>query len=372
MRIEPGRVLVVDDDRMNRMMLTRSLQHAGHCIVAVESGREGLEQLREQPFDVVLLDVRMPEMDGFEVLDEIMRDESLRDIPVIMVSGIDEVSHVVTCIEMGAADYLHKPFDPGLLRARLDNSLEKKRSRDLLQESYRQLKELEQLRDSLTHMIVHDLRQPLQALMGGLQTLDMMGDLNPQQHEFVEMSVQGGETLLGMINDLLDISRMESGSLTLDRSAINPEQVIEEAIRQVRQLAEQKGLRIVPAIESGLPVCRADRDKLRRILVNLLGNAIKFTPKQGTVTVRVGPNAERSALCCSVEDTGEGIPQEAFALIFEKFGQVSNRKSGLQSSSGLGLTFCKMAVEAHGGTIWVESTLGQGSKFSFSIPLQAA
>ncbi len=373
MRIEPGTILVIEDDRMNRMMLTRSLTQAGHTVVTAEGGRQGLEMLNAQPFDVVLLDVQMPEMDGFDVLEHIRGDSVLQHIPVIMVSGLDEMANVVTCIEMGAADYIHKPFDPGLLRARIDNSLEKKRSRDQLQENYRQLQELERLRNNLTHMIVHDLRTPLTSITSGLQTMKLMGELNDPQTELLNMAVQGGQTLLGMIDDLLDISKMEDGSLRLEYNDLIVADLVERALQQVASLAHDKNLTLATHIASDLPPLSADEDKLRRTLVNLTGNAIKFTPEGGTITIsaRVLPASSISqcpAVLFSVADTGEGIPPEYFEHIFEKFGQVETRKSGRKMSTGLGLTFCKMAVEAHGGRIWVESELGKGSTFSFTIP----
>jgi signal transduction histidine kinase len=372
---EPGHLLVVDDDRVNRMMLSRSLAQAGHTVEAVEGGREALELLRAKPFDAVLLDLQMPEMDGFQVLEQVMSDNDLRHTPVIMVSGFDEMAGIVRCIAMGAADYLHKPFDPELLRARIDNSLEKKRLleqevslRQELEANYRRLQELERLRDSLTHMVVHDLRQPLQSLIGGLQTMETLGDLSDLHQEFLQMSIQGGETLLAMINDLLDISKMEDGSLQLDRTALEAGPLVESAIRQVAQLAREKRVTLAADVTPDLPSFPGDEEKLRRTLVNLLGNAIKFTPQAGSVTVRVVPEPQASGTLFRVIDTGEGIPSEAFGRIFEKFGQVEMRQGGRKMSTGLGLTFCKMAVEAHGGRIWVESEPGRGSAFYFTIP----
>jgi len=236
-----------------------------------------------------------------------------------------------------------------------------------LRKAYQELRKLEELRDSLTDMIVHDLRQPLQSLIGGLETLPILGELNPDQREFLELSTDGGQTLLGMINDLLDISKMESGTLQLDRTRVDPQAVVEVAVRQVWNLAQEKEVDLRIDCRPGeTPLC-ADEEKLRRVLVNLLGNAIKFTPRRGCVTVSVRTESAE-ALQFSVADSGEGIPPEAFERIFEKFGQVENRKEGRKMSTGLGLTFCKMAVEAHGGRIWVESELGHGSVFSFTLP----
>jgi signal transduction histidine kinase len=148
--------------------------------------------------------------------------------------------------------------------------------------------------------------------------------------------------------------------------------LIDRAFQQVAGVAKEKSLSLVPDVESELPPLPADEEKLRRILVNLIGNAVKFTPRHGTITALVRTDPAENAVLFGIQDTGEGIPKEAFERIFQKFGQVETRKEGRKMSTGLGLTFCKMAVEAHGGRIWVESELGKGSTFYFTIPLQPA
>lgn len=369
-----GTLLVVDDDAANRDVLARRLMRQGYDVSTAENGRLALEMIRESAFDLVLLDIMMPEMDGFEVLKRLKSDDSLHQIPVIMISAMSETDSAVRCIELGAEDYLPKPFDPVLLKARTVACLERKRAHDRevdfttkLQESYRRAQELERMRDDLTNMIVHDLRTPMTSVLSGLKTLVGMGDLDEIQLEMLEISLTGGETLLGMINDLLDISKMESGLLELDLKEVSPADLVSSALCQVESLANSKDLKLLTEMESGLPSFVADRDKLLRTLVNLLGNAVKFTPSGGAITV----SARRSdvSMQFSVGDTGEGIPAEAFARIFEKFGQVESRTAGRKHSTGLGLTFCKLAVEAHGGRIWLESNMGKGSTFSFIIPL---
>ena len=370
---ESGLILVVDDNEENRDVLARRLQKQGHWAVTAAGGREALGALAEQPFDVVLLDIMMPDMDGYEVLSRIKNDPRTQRLPVIMISALDETDSVVRCIEMGAADYLPKPFNPTLLRARVGASLREKRARDRelrytseLAESYRKLKELERLRDDLTNMIVHDLRTPLTSLLSGLQTVPLVGDMNEIQAEIIDIAVDGGQTLLGMINDLLDVEKMEQESVPLDKVPLTAAGLIGRASAQVAMLAKANGLTLAEEAPLDLPPFPGDEDKLRRTLVNLLGNAIKFTPAGGTITASA--QASDAALLFSIRDTGEGIPPEAFDRVFEKFGQVESRKAGRKMSTGLGLTFCKLAVEAHGGCIWVESRPGQGSAFFFTVP----
>ncbi|HEX8235567.1 MAG TPA: ATP-binding protein [Abditibacteriaceae bacterium] len=238
---------------------------------------------------------------------------------------------------------------------------------------YEQLRALDKAKENLTHMIVHDLRTPLTSVITGMQTMEVAGDLNEDQQEIAGIAISGGEALLGMINNLLDISKLEAGLLTLEYSELSPQQLVARAVAQVASLAQDKHLALTQEIAPQLPAFAGDEDKLRRVLINLLGNAIKFTPAGAvTVAVTARPGQDADELLFAVRDTGEGIPPEAFAHIFEKFGQVESRRGGRMMSTGLGLTFSKMAVEAHGGRIWVESTLGQGSTFFFTIPLHSS
>jgi PAS domain S-box-containing protein len=232
-----------------------------------------------------------------------------------------------------------------------------------------QMRALDKVKNDLTHMIVHDLRTPLTSLLTGLLTLQGTEALSEMERELLAISVSGGNTLLGMINDLLDISKMEDGSMTLNKSVAALPDLVQEAFRQVAWLAEEKQLVLRPDISPDVPTLCADADKVRRVLVNLLGNAVKFTPQAGEITVSAHLASEAPEIVVSVRDTGEGIPKDSFERIFEKFGQVETRKAGKSMSTGLGLTLCKLVVEAHGGRIWVESEPGEGSTFSFSLPL---
>lgn len=182
----------------------------------------------------------------------------------------------------------------------------------------------------------------------------------------VGIAIDGGETLLSMITDLLDVEQMESGSMHLNFADLNGAELVARAAAQVASLSHIKSLKISIEVSPDLRSFRGDEGKLRRVLVNLLGNAIKFTPAGGAVTVRA--RSQGAAIQFSVSDTGEGIPADAFERIFEKLGQVESRKGGRMMSTGLGLTFCRLAVEAHGGSIRVESVPGHGSTFFFSIP----
>lgn len=230
----------------------------------------------------------------------------------------------------------------------------------------RQVLELEKLRDDLIQMIVHDLRTPLTSIIGGLQTV-VDTEYDPEiTQEFVPMAISGANTLLEMVNTLLDINKMEAGQMTLDLSEVLFSDLAAKALEQVAGLVLEHEDHLETALALHCPPIRADGEKLRRVVINLIGNAVKFTPDGGTITV--GSKCDDSGLTFWVQDTGPGIPPEYRERIFEKFGQIDGEGRRRKNSTGLGLTFCKLVAEAHGGRIWVESEEGHGSTFHVFIP----
>ncbi len=229
----------------------------------------------------------------------------------------------------------------------------------------RQVIELEALRDSLIHMIVHDLRTPLTSIIGGLETVEQ-AEYERETCEYVlPMALTSSHELLEMVNTLLDINKMESGALELDLADVDFLTIAGEALERVRGLLGEYG----HELRTDLPVegtIRADANLLRRVVVNLLGNAIKFTQSGGRITLSA--HTDDRGLTFAIEDNGPGVRPEDRERIFEKFGQAQTRAEGRKQSTGLGLTFCKMVVEAHGGRIWLESEVGKGSTFYVFIP----
>jgi two-component system sensor histidine kinase/response regulator len=253
-----------------------------------------------------------------------------------MISALNELQSVVRCIDAGAEDYLTKPFNPTLLKARIGSCLEKKRCRDReaalfeqLQNNYERLQELERQRDDKRNMIVHDLRTPLTALIVGIEMLEMDGTLSGTQQEITAIAAGGGRTLLGMINDLLDVEKMESGSAQLLYGDVTPASLVAGAVAQVALLAKESRTALVTDVASDLPAFTGDEKQLSRTLVNLIGNAIKFTGA-GTVTVSARQD-DLAMIRFAVHDTGQGIPAESFSRIYEKFGQLDSRRVGTGS-----------------------------------------
>jgi two-component system, sensor histidine kinase and response regulator len=236
---------------------------------------------------------------------------------------------------------------------------------------YAELQEAQAAREALTRMLVHDMRTPLTNLLTGLRTAKAMDDPE-MERELVEVAMRGGERLLGMVNELLDLDRMGHGQMPVSHQTFPVSEVVGEALCEVTRLAEERDLQLDEKLEEAPEPLQviADPDLTRRVLVNLLGNAIRFTPKGGTVTVsarRMGTDGKLVEL--SVQDRGPGIPPEHQQRVFEAFYQVDPEGTRL-GNTGLGLAFCKLAVAAQGGAIGVESTPGHGSRFWFRLPAE--
>ncbi len=240
---------------------------------------------------------------------------------------------------------------------------EKSRLLAELSENYRKLEKLEALRDNLTNMIIHDLRTPLTSVAGHLQLLrnGLKDRIDAEEYGFLNLATKSTFRLSGMIDSLLDIGRLEKNEMPLKRKPCDLASLACEVAAMLGPESKSLNLRVVETADPVVVSC--DRGIVQRVFQNLIGNAVKFTPPEGHVDVRLDPDG--SEVMVSVRDTGPGIAPEHHDLIFERFGQVARQKS----STGLGLTFCKLAVEAHGGQIGVESDVGQGSTFWFKLPV---
>lgn len=240
----------------------------------------------------------------------------------------------------------------------------------LASNSLKQLRELHQLeheRDEMIHMMVHDLRNPMNSVMAGLDMMAETTAVSDEQQKYLDWAVRGGKDLLAKIDEILTINKADSTDLRFAPANMDPKALIHEAVDQLRHLAEASGVRITINTPESLPELQGEPEKLKRVLVNLLANAIDHTPTGGRVEISAEQQGS-NALLFSVMDNGAGLPPDAGQWLFEKYGRNPDRESN--QSSGLGLSFCKTVVEAHGGEIWHGPTSDQGARFSFTLPLQ--
>ncbi len=359
-------ILVVDDTPANLEVLTQMLKERGHRPRPVPSGALALRAAEYEAPDLILMDINMPEMDGFETCKRFKHSDELQDIPVLFISARSESFDKIQAFDAGGVDYITKPFDIDEVSARIDTHLEIRALQKRLEHQYESLKELESMRDSLVHMIVHDMRSPLSVIKMALTMLEIGADapLDEEGKKDLTAAIQCSDKLITMVNNLLDVSKMESGVVKLNVEPVQLSEIVGEVSRKIGPLLQ--GRELVVKCDPLLPTSYGDRSMLERVLDNLVSNAVKFTTAGQKITVEA--TFEDNEITVAVIDEGPGIPESAFEEVFEKFKQVGGRSSS-QPSSGLGLSFCKLAIEAHQGRIWVESELGKGSRFQFRIPV---
>lgn len=372
------RVLVVDDNAMNRQMLTDFIEMLGHECRQADSGAGALEIIASWSPDTVLLDNQMPGMSGLDVLARLAEDEELRHVPVIMISGMDDLNTVTHALEAGAVDFMGKPFNPAILKARLSSSFERKTLRDRerellhsLEQSYEELRRAEAGRDALTHMIVHDLGNPLSVIKMNAEMLDMaaaMGTEVPPEalHQRVSHITSASVSMDTMIRSMLDVSKMEAGQLEPTLEAVDISGLLHELEARFIPVGEDVNMSLRVESEAAITVI-TDRVLLERMLSNLLSNAFKYA--QGASTVILAADASGKDVQITVTDNGSGIPGELHERIFDKFYQVESREDGgVRAGVGLGLAFCRMAAEVLGGAIRVEDNTPHGSRFVITLP----
>jgi signal transduction histidine kinase len=366
----PPQILVVDDTPMSQKVLAGVLKHRGYEVRLASNGPDALDAALGDPPDLILLDVMMPGMDGYEVCVRLKADARIKDIPVIFISALSDALDKVKAFTAGAVDYIAKPFEFEEVRARVATHLTLREQRRQLQESYDRLRQMESLRDNLVHMVVHDMRAPLMSIDGYLQLVAAPSpeDAPEDLASYIEAAVQSTHTLMAMVSDLLDVSKMEAGEMKLRLAPCNMLNIVQDVVSSLMSLRGRRDVHISAPEEAA--VLLADADLIHRVVQNIVGNALKFTPEPGNIRADIRNACDEIEV--SVQDDGPGIPPEYHDRIFEKFGQVEMHMQGRMYSTGLGLAFCKLVVEAHGGHIGVESAPGQGSRFWFRLPWHGA
>ncbi len=527
---DTGTILVVDDNAANRNLLTRRLEWEGHTIDNAANGQEALDELHIRPYDLILLDIMMPGMNGYEVLEKIKGDDALRHIPVIMITALDSMDSVVKCVELGAEDYLSKPFNPSLLRARVSASLEKKRLHDqeqaYLQETsimqsidgelnatlelgrvlsitlnwsiyrsesvlgviglltdgkithfhqegangkltaeqignlpavqhlfenrqtkqwvdataapnafinadnavqaivpiirqneligfillekpalpgisdnilsfltrvsdhaaiaiinaqlHQSVQAANQAKSEFVSLVSHELKVPMTSIKGyaDLMLSEAAGPVTDNQGKFLKTIRSNVNRMATLVNDLSDISRIESGRLKLDLEAVSMAEAVEDALQSTKSQMDEREQHLELNIADDLPAVWADPNRTGQILINLLSNAYKYNNVGGGICVvaeladnKWGDEGAPQVVHVAVSDTGIGMSEEDLAQLFVQFFRSENPEVRKESGTGLGLNITKLLIELQGGVIWVESELGKGTTFHFTIPV---
>jgi signal transduction histidine kinase len=362
------RILVVDDDRLNRRLLAAILQPEGCEVVEAGTGERALELYALAPPDLVLLDVMLPGMNGFEACRELHRRYGDSTAPVIFITARAESDDVVEGLAAGGVDYLPKPIRAKEALARIRTHLQ---IRHLLAEQQLLVGELSRAnaaKNKLLGMAAHDLRNPLASIRGLAEFLrdGVVGKLTPEQLDLVETIHAASKQMLVLVNELLDVATIEAGELRLSLEMTDLTEIVEKAVylANIEASAKQTKIEIVP--HDRPPPHRLDPNKIRQVVDNLLSNAIKFSPPGSTIAVEVETVA--GSIVLSVRDQGRGIPETERHKLFKDFGRTSVQPTGGEKSTGLGLAICRKIVEAHHGTITAENLPGRGCVFRVTLP----
>jgi len=359
-------VIIVDDTPANIVILSKSLGDDYELIFAT-SGDEALELIGSQKPDLILLDVMMPDMDGYQLCTLLKGDPATRDIPIVFVTAMCQEEDEVRGLELGAIDYLTKPISPAIVRARVRNHLELKRYRDLL-ETLSQT--ADRAKQEFLRCIGHELRTPLTPIIG-MTDLVLTCEEDDDKRRYLTMVQHASLRLLGMVEDLIETSRLAGQGISLQLSSFELRPFLAELMAELDPVARRQGLDFGMELEAALPErISADPGLLRKVLVVLLGNALKFTA-EGSVALQVRTRADLPlpVLRFSVSDTGVGIPPADLGRIFHDFTQSDSSVTRTFPGLGLGLTLARRITEAMDGRIWAEGRPGGGSLFHIEIPL---
>ncbi len=387
-------ILYVEDNPENKLLVRRVLEAQGYRVVDADDGLSGIRLAQEVQPDLILMDINLPGMDGYEAATKIKSIPSLRHVPIVALTANVMQGDRERSLAAGCDGYLPKPIDIDQLIEQIEAFLAGKREevapdeREVYLEEYTrklvnkleakivelekanaELRELDRLKSEFVSTVSHELRTPLNIIIGHAEILqdELFGPLNDRQKRYVDNILHSARHLLELVENILDLSRIESGKLELNLQPFDVAQAVDEVRALLDPLAERKDIRVVVRIDPDLKQIVADRLRFKQILYNLMSNAVKFTPNGGRVDVTVErlPNEWVQIV---VRDTGIGIPQEHLETIFERFRQLDSSFSREWEGTGLGLALTREFVRLHGGKIEVQSQVGKGSTFTVLLP----
>jgi len=371
MALKGLKILVVDDDRMNIRILGGILRAEGYVLADASSGEKALEVYREFLPNLVLLDVMMPGIDGFETCRQLKKDYGSKCAPVIFITAKNESDDVVEGLEAGGVDYLPKPFKAKEVLARIRSHLQNQLLSEQKQALVEQLSQANAAKNRFLGMAAHDLRNPLASIRGLAEFLrdGAVGPLTADQIDLIKTIHGASQSMLDMVNELLDLATIEAGELKLSRQPHNLVELIARSVALINMEAHKKKTHITFDAPPSPVILHIDHAKMRQVIDNLLSNAVKYSPPGSAIDVLVQLDAEGGKCSFSVRDEGPGIPENERDKLFKDFGRLSVQPTGGEKSTGLGLAICRKIVEAHHGSIVAENLPTRGCEFRVTLPI---
>ncbi len=362
-------ILLIDDLPDNLKLLGEMLQTEGYNIRLVTTGAQALKVAEQDKPDLILLDILMPKMDGYEVFRQLKENAELKDIPVIFISALNDTENIVKALQSGGMDYITKPFQSEEVLARVRTHLQLRQQSRELQEQSKQLRELNASKDKFFSIIAHDLRSPFNSIIGFSEILleNAVKKNYDVMEEYSEIILMSSRRAMDLLSNLMEWTRSQTGRMDFNPGKVELVQLITGIGQLFHGIAEQKSIGIILEIPESVTIY-ADQDMLSTVLRNLISNAIKFTYFGGKITVSVQENPEE--ITVSIRDSGVGMKKEKLEKLFRIDSDSSTLGTNKEKGTGLGLILCKEFIEKHNGKIWVESEFGKGSVFRFTIPKQ--
>jgi len=368
LNLKGSKILLVDDDRLNIRILTGILSTQGVTVAAAASGEAGIEEYARFRPDLVLLDVMMPGINGFEACRRLKQIHGEACAPVIFITAKNESDDIVDGLEAGGVDYLPKPFHPKEALARIRIHLQNRRFLEYQKSLVEQLSLANAAKNRFLGMAAHDLRNPLASVRGLAEFLrdGTVGALAPDQLDLVNHIHDASQSMLTLVNELLDLAVIESGKLRLEPVEASLGQLAAKSVGLAGMYAAKKGTTLVFTDNANPDRTMLDVDKIRQVIDNLLSNAVKFSPPNSTI--RIHTQLSPGGVAVWVRDTGPGIPDGERHKLFKDFGQTSVKPTAGERSTGLGLAICKNIIEAHHGSISADNEPDGGCTFKITLP----
>lgn len=366
-------ILIVDDIPKNIQLLGKILENRGYRVLAATDGEQALKAAERHSPDLILLDIMMPGLSGYDVCGELKADEELSEIPVIFLTARSDEEDIIKGFELGGSDYVTKPFNSGELLVRIQTHLSLKKARDQIIEQQEELRQITKTKDKLYSIVAHDLKGALAGISGLADIVDEeLGEEtdNDGIKNYINLISNSSTSANLILENLLSWTNMQWGELEIDPEKFSLREEIDIIIHLYHTLANKKGIEISVESEAETDIIFADKQMISTVVRNLISNAIKFSNKRDRITIQVEESDTGNTVKLSVKDEGTGMSEDIQQNIFNPDNRPKRKGTDNEGGIGLGLLMCKEFIEAHNGEIYVESKLGEGSEFSFNFPVE--